>query len=94
MNTNNLKLCSLTVAALVLIGACSLPTGSGDTEGAKYADNLASFQQEVGELALGQGDGSIHVVTSLQPFNTTIGSSRTSGLTRSASSSSTSRTSR
>jgi hypothetical protein len=50
MNANNLKTCTLAVAALVLIGACSLPTGSEGTEGATYADNLASFRQEVEEL--------------------------------------------
>jgi hypothetical protein len=50
MNANNLKSCTFAAAALVLIGACSLPTGTGDADGTKYADNLASFQQEVGEL--------------------------------------------
>jgi hypothetical protein len=50
MNANNLKALSLTVAALVLIGACTLPTGSEGAEGATYADNLASFEQEVEEL--------------------------------------------
>jgi hypothetical protein len=50
MNANNLKTFPFAVAALVLIGACSLPTGSGDAEGTRYADSLASFQQEVGKL--------------------------------------------
>jgi hypothetical protein len=50
MNANNLKELSLAVAALVLIGACTLPTGSEGAEGANYADNLASFRQEVEEL--------------------------------------------
>jgi len=56
MKTNNLKSCTLAVAALVLIGACTLPTGSAGTDGATYADNLASFQQEVEELPVLSAD--------------------------------------
>ena len=64
MNANNLKFGSFAVAALVLIGACSLPTGSGDAEGARYEDNLASFQQEVGELTpLSADPGAVEVYT-------------------------------
>jgi hypothetical protein len=64
MNANNLKALSLTVAALVLIGACTLPTGSEGTEGAKYADNLASFQQEVQEIPpLPADPGAVEVYT-------------------------------
>jgi hypothetical protein len=64
MNANNLKSCSIAVAALVLIGACSLPTGSGDAEGAKYTDDLASFQQKVGELTPPAADaGAVEVYT-------------------------------
>jgi hypothetical protein len=46
MNGNHLK-ALVAGAALVLIGACSLPTGSGQET---YADRLASFEQEVDEL--------------------------------------------
>jgi hypothetical protein len=64
MNANNLKIGSLAIAALVLIGACSLPTSSGDAEAAGYEDNLASFQQEVGELTpLSADPGAVEVYT-------------------------------
>ncbi|OHD20399.1 MAG: hypothetical protein A2064_10025 [Spirochaetes bacterium GWB1_66_5] len=56
MKATNLKSCTLAVAALVLIGACTLPTGSAGTDGAAYADNLASFQQEVEELPVLSAD--------------------------------------
>ncbi len=47
MNANNRKAFGFAAAALVLIGACSLPTGSGQDT---YAEKLASFEREVDEL--------------------------------------------
>jgi hypothetical protein len=50
MNANTLKSFSFVVGVLILIGACSLPTASRSPAGTSYADDLASFQQEVGKL--------------------------------------------
>jgi hypothetical protein len=64
MNANNLKILSIALAALALIGACRMPTGSGKEEGASYEDNLASFEQEVGLLtALSADANAVEVYT-------------------------------